>query len=127
MIADLKKFWDTQIVLGENFKGFDPKNATYGDLKTDEQPFGVEGYILDETDNKNVQRPIMSQIAIELETFSNDLQKRVVKLKELLEVERANLEDEFDNSPYLARGGQTRKEAREVAEMVAKNKLSKAS
>jgi hypothetical protein len=93
MIADLKKFWDTQIVLGENFKGFDPKNATYGDLKTDEQPFGVEGYILDESSNKNVQRPIMTDIAIELETFSNDLQKRVAKLKELLELERANLED----------------------------------
>lgn len=93
MIADLKKFWDTQIVLGENFKGFDPKSATYGDLKTDEQPFGVEGYILDESSNKNVQRPIMTDIAIELETFSNDLAKRVAKLKELLELERANLED----------------------------------
>jgi len=95
LIADLTKFWDTKVVLGENFKKFDPKNATYGDLKTDEQPFGTEGYILDDSDNNNVQRPIMSQIAIELETFSNDLAKRVVKLKELLELERANLEDDL--------------------------------
>ena len=35
----------------------------------------------------------MTDIAIELESFANDLQIRVAKLKELLELERANLED----------------------------------
>jgi len=93
MISDIKKFWDTQILLGDSFKKFDPKNVTYGDLKADEQPFGPEGYILDESTNKAVQRPIMTDIAIELETFSKDLAKRVEKLKHHLEIERAMLEN----------------------------------
>ena len=132
LIQDIQKYWDTKIILKDSYTSFNPKSVTYGDLKADEQPFGEDAYILDETKNKAVQRPISSDIAVAIKTHALDILKRVEKLEAELETERQVLESNAENTklklPLLSDGrerNQTIADVQAVRKIVQDNRKKK--
>ena len=89
---------NTQAFVGEGASAV-LKTSYEGEKPTLDTVFGTEGYKLDQNaKGKAIPKPIKSDIAIELEAFSNRLMEKIKLLEAQLPLEQKRLEEALDNS-----------------------------